>query len=842
MKQRVFTAAMIFILLSIAIPYQMYGAGQQLDQWLVLGPAQVPALEKEALGGNKAILNFKHLDISKLMPETGSTVPWAPDRTLHWMELKNNEFNAYDTGVLYLATYLTPSRWMETTLDVHNTNLGVTVYLDGKNQKERLLKDKISTDLTLTNEKHLLLLKVLLIKGETFKFSASLNHKENFEKEHVAVSINPGHSLKPYQILNVIRVNSLRVSPDGKRVAVALSQTTEGSGKTERWTDILDTASGKTIYSSKGIGSLRDFQWLGDSVSYSYTISNKSITSVFMSNVFTHQQTAVLENIENLSRYWWSPTYDYLVYCSYHEEKSDEDFRYVKEIPDRASDSNYRYTMTIYYPSAGASHQISDEESNYSGAVISPDGKRIVLTKNMDDYKNRPYNTFGYYMLDIKNQKIDKLFHSSWVNRVRWSPDSSRLLFTGGASSFNGIGNTLPKDTIPNDFDDQAFIYDPMTKKAEAISKQFDPNIDSMYWGPSRNYIYIEATEKSWRNLFKYSVAKKTYRRLKTSVDVISTIDFARNRHLAVYWGSGANVPYKLYTINLANGRSSLLKDYNRESFHRVAVGQVKDWNYKTPAGKTVIGRLHFPPDFDANKKYPCIVYYYGGTSPVTRDFAGRYPKNWYAANGYIVYVLQPSGAVGFGQENSAIHVNDWGKVTSEEVIGAVKQLVKEHTYIDAKRIGAMGASYGGFLTQYIATQTDIFAAYISHAGISALSSYWGVGDWGYSYSAVATADSFPWNRKDIYVGHSPLFMADRITSPLLLLHGAIDNNVPPGESYQMFAALKLLGKDVALVTYKGQKHWILEYKKRLHWMRTIIAWWDKYLKKQPQHWEHLYE
>jgi dipeptidyl aminopeptidase/acylaminoacyl peptidase len=296
-----------------------------------------------------------------------------------------------------------------------------------------------------------------------------------------------------------------------------------------------------------------------------------------------------------------------------------------------------------------------------------------------------------------------------------------------------------------------------------------------------------------------------------------------------------------LYKLNLSSGKAVLLKDYNKEIFEFTKIGTVKDWNFKTPEGKIIIGRIHYPPGFNPSKKYPCIVYYYAGTSPVTRDFGGRYPKNWYSANGYIVYVLQPSGCTGFGQEFSSIHVNDWGKVTSSEIIAGVKQLIKEHPYIDPAKIGAMGASYGGFMTQYLAANTDIFAAYISHAGISSLASYWGVGDWGYTYNGVAAADSFPWNRKDIYVGHSPLFMAERINKPLLLLHGDIDNNVPPGESYQMFAALKLQGKEVELVTYKGQQHWILDYKKRLHWMRTIIAWWDKHLKNQPEHWENMY-
>jgi len=297
-----------------------------------------------------------------------------------------------------------------------------------------------------------------------------------------------------------------------------------------------------------------------------------------------------------------------------------------------------------------------------------------------------------------------------------------------------------------------------------------------------------------------------------------------------------------LYKLNLSSGKSVVLKDYNKKEFKYVKLGRVENCNFKSKEGKTIIGRIYYPVNFDKNKKYPCIVYYYGGTSPVTRDFGGRYPKNWYAAKSYIVYVLQPSGAIGFGQKFSSIHVNDWGKVTSKEIIYGVKELIRCHKYIDAKRIGAIGASYGGFLTQYLATQTDIFSAFVSHAGISSITSYWGVGDWGYDYSGVATANSFPWNRKDIYVGHSPLYMADRINKPLLLLHGNVDNNVPPGESYQMFAALKLLGKEVALVTFEGEQHFIMEYKKRVQWMRTIIAWFDKWLKNEPGHWDNMYE
>ena len=137
--------------------------------------------------------------------------------------------------------------------------------------------------------------------------------------------------------------------------------------------------------------------------------------------------------------------------------------------------------------------------------------------------------------------------------------------------------------------------------------------------------------------------------------------------------------------------------------------------------------------------------------------------------------------------------------------------------------------------------QTDIFAAGISHAGISSISSYWGEGYWGYWYNSISAPNSFPWNRPDIYVEQSALFHADQINTPLLLLHGSADTNVPPGESTQLFTALKLLGKEVEYVQVYDQDHWILNYGKRIVWENTILAWFDKWLKDQPQWWNDLY-
>ena len=202
--------------------------------------------------------------------------------------------------------------------------------------------------------------------------------------------------------------------------------------------------------------------------------------------------------------------------------------------------------------------------------------------------------------------------------------------------------------------------------------------------------------------------------------------------------------------------------------------------------------------------------------------------------------MLNPSGTTAYGQEFAARHVNTWGKESGDDIIQGVKEFCKAHSFVDSKHIGCIGASYGGFMTEYLQTQTDIFAAAISHAGISNITSYWGGGYWGYSYGETAQYGSFPWNNPDLYVKQSPLFNADKIHTPLLLLHGTADTNVPTNESQQLYNALKILGRDVTYVQVEGENHVITDYNKRLAWLNVIYAWFAKYLQGNDAWWKAL--
>jgi dipeptidyl aminopeptidase/acylaminoacyl peptidase len=827
-----------------ALPVFPQANVQKISQWLVLGPAEVFANGEALPAGEDAALEYDFLSPALLRPQAGLKARWSTQRQLTWRQEEARFSGSTGKQAVYLAVYLESQRWLQTDLAIEAA-FPVRVYLDGAPLPQPASSGKEagknSFRLTLANGKHLVLIKGVLPAGagKIHPLQASLKNKTASTADPVALSLTADRRTSMEDVLNTVNIDDVFLAPDGSRVAVALSLRQSGESTSRRWLEILDAGDGDRLFTSQGMGEFGNFQWLKNSRSFSFSREEKDLTDLCVFDLDAHACRTILAGIKNFVSCWWAEDNTFLVYATQDEPEKDKAFRHVKKIDDRSRFPERRQALTLLFPESGVRQPLSEFGDNFSQVRISPDGQTLLLASYSEDAGVRPYHKNTLVLLSLADGRRQKILDDPWIEDFAWSPDSKKLLLLGGASAFSALGSTLPAGVVPNDYDGQAYIFDLKTMKAEALTRRFAPSIGSAHWHPQGG-IYLQVTDNDYSRLYRCDAAGKKFVRLETAADAVESLSFARAGK-AAYAASGLAAPQKLFLLNLGSGASRLLRDYNRDEFSRVRFGKVENWHFKTKEGKTIGGYICYPPGFDPARLYPCIVNYYGGTSPIGRNFGGRYPKDWYAANGYIVCVLQPSGAVGYGQEFSSVHVNDWGEVTSAEIIRGVEELLRSHPFIDNRRVGAIGASYGGFMTQVLATKTDLFAAFISHAGISDLSSYWGVGDWGYSYSGVATANSFPWNRKDIYVGHSPLFMAERISKPLLLLHGENDNNVPPGESYQMFAALKLLGKEVALVTFPGQYHFILTPAQRVRWLQTIMAWFDRWLKGEGEWWNELY-
>jgi len=841
-----------------------------ITRWLKIGPINAPLPvfhEINNIKGKKFelkhLLTFDQFDIEKLLPKQGKSFRWDQTKEFVWTSTEADsdgfiQLTASEKAlpqVFYLVAYIDAKRWTTAELQVTSPHL-LQLYLDGKPIAKKTSSEKAKNDSTaaspgkashklkLETGKHTLVIKTLKDPGNSscWELKAELLLKPPFSETDITPVISPDQRFSIKHLLDGPKVRSVTISPDGTLAALSLRQTLPPDDAAESWIEIRRVKDGSLVRTYRGGMKISRVQWAPAGRKFSYTSSSKKGSTLWIVDLDRGTATPILKNVKNFGEHSWAPNASYIVYSISEKPAPDKTgLKRLEGMPDRMP--NWRKRSFLYQVQIpeGTRKRLTAGLLTTNLNCISPDSRKLLFSREVVDFSQRPYSKTEFFILDLATMKLDTLWTRRWCEMIQWSPDGKKLLITGGPSAFGKAGINIPDGRIPNEYDTQAYLYDLATGSVEAITRDFDPAIDRAVWSQAENCIYFQTTDRSYRHLYRYDLNKKSFSLVNTGVEVLNRFDLSRNKPLAVYVGCSATVPHKAYVIDLKKDKYRILADPEAGDFGEVRFGKIERWTFKNSRNVEIEGRVYYPPDFDASRKYPCIVYYYGGTSPVTRDFGGRYPKNLYAANGYVVYVLQPSGATGFGQEFSALHVNDWGAIVADEIIDGVKKFLAAHPFVDAERVGCIGASFGGFMTMLLLTRTDMFAAGIAHAGISSIASYWGEGYWGYIYSAVATANSFPWNRKDIYVGQSPLFRADKIKTPLLLLHGNVDTNVPPGESRQLFTALKLLGRTVELIEVEGQNHHIMAYNRRIRWTKSILAWFDKWLKQQPEWWDDMY-
>jgi len=820
----------------------------RVDAWLLLGPIEIPfpafVDEEKEFDGSDYLLSYSFLDLEGTRPAAGSFVD-APGGKSEWREARADSQGLAVPGVstlprvAYLASYIEISRWASLELKGRGSH-PFEIFIDGGSVLS--CEGGEGTKKTgLKAGKHLVTVKTVFAPADTaadWRFDLEIGAAEPC----FVFSTSPERPLSLDIILDSPEIDDCRISPDGLLVAAKMRRFVPPEGAREIWLEIRSTKDGELVRafearSGEAGDPFNDLQWapVGRRLSYYDTEG-----ALLVHDLETGTVSTPLEKREDLSGFTWSPDGSYIVYSMTEKPKEkDGGVKRLLGIYDRTPYGRNR--TSLYIARGGATRRLTAGTHDSYLQAIHPSGGTLLVSRHREDLSKRPYGFTELLLMDPETGETETLFESAWVRSAAWSPDGKKILILAGPSTFGDIGKKVPEGTIPNDYDTQAYIFDPATKDIEAISRDFDPAIDRAFWSKRDGNIYLLAEDGSFRRLFRYDTRRKSFDRLDLGLEYIWKTDVALNGPSASVTAMGAAEPLRLYTVDLKRGRARMIFDPAVREFETVELGRVESWDFTSSGGRRIAGHIHYPPDFDPGRKYPCIVYYYGGTSPTGRTFGGRYPKNLWAAHGYVVYVIEPSGATGFGQEFSAYHVNDWGEIVSGEIIEGTGRFLEAHPFVDPDRVGCIGASFGGFMTQLLVTRTNLFSAAVSHAGISSITSYWGEGYWGALYNAVAAANSFPWNRPDIYVDRSPLFAADRITTPLLLLHGASDTNVPPGESEQMYTALKLLGKEVEYIRFAGQNHFILDYKKRIAWSDAIIAWFDRWLKDEPEWWNDMY-
>ena len=728
-------------------------------------------------------------------------------------------------GWLAYKLPLSTQRFTQGTLTVKGLE-NPQVYLNGQ-----LLKSADKVELELANADYQLL---VLADGQTQGVPFSLDWQGKSEVDTLDFSAQKSQRVSAQQLFDSKVISGLTLSPNGKYLLQSTIEYQASKGDSAIQVTELRKLSDNSVMYRWQDNRPSSAVWSNDSKQLAF-VANKQIQLLNVADLTINVAATDVDNVSGLQWYADSLLFSWQKPFKADEKATSKRFRALEDRWSYWRDNSQIYQLDV---ASGFIRQLTDNPISTDFVDSNLDKNTVLLTRSPVDYSEPAHSLTQLIELSLNDLTETVIGEYRSFNGAIYADDG--MYITAGPRFMDGTGIQDPSIEV-NDYDGQLYWRD-ANGNVSALSKDFDPAIGSMTKLENDDLI-LTVTEGDRAPLYLFDKSNRRFTKIDSGVDMVDSFSVAidQSSPTIVVAGTSATVPQKAYKMTLNSSRRQMLFDSQQLNYANTRLGEIEDFDFTNQHGHNIDGRVYLPADFDASKKYPALVYYYGGTSPVGRHFTGRWPFNLWAAEGYVVYVLQPNGATGYGQAFSGRHVNAWGKYSADDIIEGTKAFLKAHSFVDPKRVGNMGASYGGFMTLYLATQTDIFAASMSHAGISNLSSYWGHGWWGYGYSGVASRGSFPWNNPELYVEHSPLYHADKITTPLLLIHGNADTNVPVGESHYMYTALKLLGKEVELVEFNGQDHHINTRQARFDWWNTTMAWFDLKLKDEPEWWNSLY-
>lgn len=795
-----------------------------VDKVLVLGPF------------DDVIHDQKQADwLTDNLFQTLSSNPWVragdavsfAGKKLTWQEKALAAVSADAGQAVLVALNLDPTRFTEASLAFQWD--GAAHMRLGRNKVALAGGPNHSASLKLINQSYQAFL--LLQAGEKTATLAEVK----LTGTHVAdlrAHTQAKHRLSGELLYGANAVDALGLSPDGRYIALTQKARSRDGKTWQRVLEIRNLGSGmvKRAWENNLPGNLA---WKSDAKHIAYTLNNQLIHE----DVESGRRHLVLENAENVGAIRWVGE-RLLLQVGIKQTPRGDSAKLFQGLNDRWT--YFRSTNQLLWcdPASGWLTPITDAAVSADLADVDANG-RILYTTTKPDHTAPPHQLVTLTLHDGNSGQSEVLTEQRSLTGAWFR--GGNVLMKAGPNAFDAVGRNIAEgQSAASDYDSQFFLMNPADKQVQALTKDFDPSVNDVVVNRNGRVVF-SAYEGDRIELFELG-ADNSIKKRDNMGDVTGNIALSDQSKPVLVWSASAvQTQEKVFVGGLDGRKPAAYWDPSGQSYDDIQLGEVREWDFKTEDGTEIDGRIYLPNNFDAGKKYPAIVYYYGGVVPVTRGFGGRYPKNHWAGQGYVVYVLQPSGTVGYGQAFSARHLNAWGLQTADDIIACSKAFLDAHDFVDRERVGIIGASYGGFMTMYLTTRTDMFRTSIAHAGISNLTEYWGYGWWGYLYNGVAGRGSFPWNNPELYTEQSPVYAADKVNTPLLLLHGDKDTNVPPSQSHVMYTALKIQDKPVELIEFADEGHHILGWENRLLWWNTILAWFDKDLKDQPEWWQQIY-
>jgi dipeptidyl aminopeptidase/acylaminoacyl peptidase len=462
--------------------------------------------------------------------------------------------------------------------------------------------------------------------------------------------------------------------------------------------------------------------------------------------------------------------------------------------------------------------------------AFSPDGKEVAFTSNIDEVPASSTNN-EIFLVPTAGGTPKKISTSPGSDSTPlYSPDGKWIAWR------------MQKRPGYESDRFRLAIYNRQTSEIKNLTEGFDRWVGSFTWGPDSQRLYFVAEDKGEAPLYQLDLTGKVTELVRGFFDsptvspVGSTIYSDRmylQRPNEIYstdlsLREGCDESSRVFTT--CAYKSAALTKLNEPVLSQISMQQIESFWF-TGANKTKVqGFLLKPPNFDANKKYPVKLLIHGGPQGAWGDdWSFRWNPELFAANGYVVVMINPRGSTGYGQKFIDEINGDWGGMPFVDLMRGLDYAEQKYPFMDKNRECALGASYGGYMVDWILGHTDRFKCLVSHDGMFDTISAFGTTEelWFPLWEFQGT----PWTNRKGYDKWSPSNYATKFKTPTLVVHGQLDYRLDISEGLQLFTYLQLLKVPSKMLYFPDEGHWVLKPQNSRLWYQTVNGWVDQHLK-----------
>lgn len=483
---------------------------------------------------------------------------------------------------------------------------------------------------------------------------------------------------------------------------------------------------------------------------------------------------------------------------------------------------------------SGKARQLTDHAVwDEAQPAYSPDGSQIVFVSNRSKDPDMFPDRDDLFLMPAAGGEPRKLNAPLGPKSYpSWSPDGRQVAYFG----HEGEGEWYRNDSLWVVPAEGGKARDVLAGKdihcgADCIADVNAVETNAPVWSNDGHFIYFQAGWHGSSLLKKVEVTTGEVTDVVGEGGAVGMFSLDASQTKVAYFFGQMHDPGQVHLRELNNGQATRhLTHVNRELFDALALSNVEEVWFKGPDGNDLQGWIMFPPDFDPKKKYPSILEIHGGPQTQYGKFF-MHEFNYFAARGYVVCFCNPRGGRGYGEEATKSIWGAWGTTDYADLM-AFADLVEKKPYIDKKRMGVTGGSYGGYMTLWIVGHTQRFNAAVTQRCVSNFVSMWGSSDFNWIFQLPAGAQE-PFRDLQKHWDRSPIAYIGNCKTPTKVIHSEADHRCPIEQGEQVFVSLKRLGVDTEFVRFPDSPHGLSRVgrtDRRIVRLNHIVGWMDKYL------------